>query len=60
MLALQQRLGVQPVVLTGRVWDLHPLLQSSLREHLPAALDVQRLRIPTHHAAARLAATMPD
>ena len=56
--ALQQRLGPQPVALAGRVWDLHPLIESSLRQQLPVGLDIQRLHTPAHHAAARLAATM--
>lgn len=58
VLALQQRLGLQPVALTGRVWDLHPLIESGLHQHLPVGLDIQRLNTPAHHAAARLAATM--
>ena len=56
VLALQQRLGPQPVALYGRVWDLHPLVYSSLLQALPPALAVQRVLTPAHHAAARLAA----
>lgn len=60
--ALQQRLGPQPVALAGRVWDLHPLVESSLRHQLALwgapGVEIQRLHTPAHHAAARLAATM--
>lgn len=63
VLALQHRLhsshGAQPVAITGRVFELHPLVESSLRQALPARLPVQRLRTPSHHAAARLAAGVP-
>lgn len=53
--ALQQRLGPQPVVFTGRVFDLHPAVEKSLRQALPAATALQRQQTPAHHAAARLA-----
>lgn len=56
VLALQHRLGVQPVALSGRVFDLHPLVENSLRRALPPGLSVQRVQTPAHHAAARLAA----
>jgi len=56
---LEHRQGEQPVAITGRVFELHPLVESSLRQSLPARLPVQRLQTPTHHAAARLAAGVP-
>ena len=60
VMALQHRLhsshGEQAVAITGRVFELHPLVESSLRQALPARLTVQRMRTPSHHAAARLAA----
>ncbi len=63
VLALQQRLGAQPLAhplaLTGRVFELHPLIETSLLQALPAPQSVQRLQTPAHHAAARLAATTP-
>ena len=57
--ALQQRLGQQPLALTGRVFELHGLIKSSLLQALPGQLQVQHLQTPAHHAAARLAAAAP-
>lgn len=53
--ALLRRSGPQPVALAGRVWDLHPAIEASLRAALPAGTPVERLRVLPHHAAARLA-----
>ena len=55
-LALQQRFGARPLALAGRVFDLHPAIEDSLRRGLPAGTAVQRLTLPPHHAAARMAA----
>jgi N-acetylglucosamine kinase-like BadF-type ATPase len=55
-LALQGRVGAQAVALAGRVFDLHPAIERSLRAALPPATPVQRATLPAHHAAARLAA----
>ena len=54
--ALRQRLGVLPLALAGRVFDLHPAIEQSLRRALPADTAAWRLTLPAHHAAARLAA----
>ena len=54
--ALRQRFGVRPLALAGRVFDLHPAIELSLRQSLPVGSAVQRLTLPPHHAAARLAA----
>lgn len=54
--AMRRRFGALPLVLAGRVFDLHPAVEAGLRGALPAATAVQRLTIPPHHAAARLAA----
>ena len=54
--AMRQRLGVLPLALAGRVFDLHPAIEHSLRLALPADTPVRRLTLPAHHAAARLAA----
>ncbi len=63
VLALQQRLGVQPLAhplaLAGRVFELHSLIETSLLQALPAQQTVHRLQTPAHHAAARLAAAAP-
>lgn len=53
--ALLQRCGAQPVVLAGRVFELHPAIEAALRDALPSGTTVARLRTPPHHAAARLA-----
>jgi glucosamine kinase len=54
--ALRQRLGTRPVALAGRVFDLHPVIESTLRAALPADTDVRRITLQAHHTAARLAA----
>ncbi len=58
VLALQQRLGPQPVALTGRVFELHPAVEAALRQALPAATALQRQQTPAHHAGAQLAAQL--
>ena len=54
--ALQQRLGARPLALAGRVFDLHPAIESALRQALPPDVAVQRVALQAHHTAARLAA----
>ncbi len=53
--ALHRRLGVRPVALAGRVFDLHPAIETALRAALPAEVTVQRPTLHAHHTAARLA-----
>ena len=59
-LALHRRLGVRPVALAGRVFDLHPAIETALRQALrnavPAGDVVQHVTLHAHHTAARLAA----
>jgi len=55
MPALQRRCGAQPVVLAGRVFDLHPAIGAALRAALPAATALRALGMPPPHALARLA-----
>jgi N-acetylglucosamine kinase-like BadF-type ATPase len=55
-LAMRQRFGALPLALAGRVFDLHPAIEHSLRQALPAGTDVRRLGVPAHLAAARMAA----
>jgi glucosamine kinase len=55
--ALLQRFGPRPIALGGRVFELHPSIESALRAALPAGTDVHRLTTLAHHAAARWAAT---
>ena len=54
-LALSGRVGVRPLVLAGRAFDLHPALGVALAAALPDGMTVRRLETPPHHAAARLA-----
>jgi glucosamine kinase len=54
--ALLQRFGPRPLALAGRVFELHPAIESSLRAALSSPPPMQRLTLPAHHAAARLAA----
>ena len=53
--ALLQRHGPRPVVLTGRVSRLHPLIAASMREALPPDTRLEVRDSLGHHAAARLA-----
>jgi glucosamine kinase len=55
-LAMRQRFGALPLALAGRVFDLHPVIEDSLRQSLPADAVAGRMNTPPHHAAARLAA----
>ena len=54
--ALVRRHGARPLVLAGRVFDLHPAVENALRAALPAGCTTHRLATPAHHAAARRAA----
>lgn len=58
-LALWQRLGPRPLALAGRVFQLHPAIEASLRSALPADCVVTRSSEVPHLAAARLAAQTP-
>jgi glucosamine kinase len=53
---LLQRHGMRPLALGGRVFELHATIESTLRAALPSHPPMQRLTVPAHHAAARLAA----
>ncbi len=64
--ALHRRLGPRPVALAGRVFDLHPAVETALQSSLQAALPAQivlqhcavkRITLHAHHTAARLAAS---
>ena len=54
--ALWHRHGARRLALAGRVLDLHPVVESSLRAALPQGAQVHRLQRSAHHAAALLAA----
>jgi hypothetical protein len=49
------RFGVRPIVLAGRVPQLHPLIEQSMRERLPPASDLRLVHLQAHVVAARLA-----
>lgn len=53
---LVQRFGPRPLVLAGRVFDLHPAIEQACRAELPGGLAVQRRHNHAHRSAARLAA----
>jgi glucosamine kinase len=55
--ALLQRHGMRPLALGGRVFELHATIETTLRAALPSHPPMERLTLPAHHAAARLAAT---
>ena len=54
--ALLQRHGQRPLLLAGRVFDLHPCVAEQLLSKLPAGTERLAGAEPTPHAAARLAA----
>ena len=54
--ALARRHGVRPVALGGRVFQLHPLIEQSLREALPGCVVRAAAELPSHITAANLAA----
>ena len=55
-LALIDRYGSRPVVLAGRVAQLHPAIFAAMQAALPASLALQQKVARVHVAAARLAA----
>jgi glucosamine kinase len=57
--ALLQRHGLRPLVLAGRVFDLHATIESTLRAALPSHPPMALMNLPAHHAAARLAVRAP-
>ena len=54
--ALTSRFGVRPVVLGGRVPELHAAIFDSMRDALPAHVPLTRNVGHAHYAAARIAA----
>jgi N-acetylglucosamine kinase-like BadF-type ATPase len=56
--ALHAQGAVGPVVLVGRVFDLHPRVEAALREQLPPGVAVRRAAGPVHRLAAARAAGM--
>ena len=54
--ALVQRFGARPVVLSGRVFELHPIIQLRLEQALPAGMSIHRLMQAAHVEGARMAA----
>ena len=57
--ALVQRFGARPVVLSGRVFELHPIIQLRLEQALPAGMSIHRLMQAAHVEGARMAAGTP-
>jgi N-acetylglucosamine kinase-like BadF-type ATPase len=53
--AMVARFGVRPIVLAGRVPQLHSLIEQSRRERLPPASDLRLVHLQAHVVAARLA-----
>ncbi|MEI6733586.1 MAG: BadF/BadG/BcrA/BcrD ATPase family protein [Comamonadaceae bacterium] len=53
--AMIARFGIRPVVLAGRVPQLHRLIEQSMRERLPPESDLRLVNLQAHIAAARLA-----
>lgn len=55
-MAMCQRFGNKPVVLSGRVLELHPFIAASCRSHLPSEISLRTSICQAHFSAARLAA----
>lgn len=55
-MAMCQRFGNKPVVLSGRVLELHPFIAASCRTHLPSEINLRTSICQAHFSAARLAA----
>jgi N-acetylglucosamine kinase-like BadF-type ATPase len=53
---LTRRFGPRPVGLAGRVFELHPLIEQSLRTALPPETSIELRISDAHFAAARIAA----
>ena len=58
--ALLQRHGARPLALAGRVFELHPTIQTHLQQALPAGTPMHRLLQPAHLEAAQMAARTPS
>ncbi len=54
--AMIQRYGPRPVALAGRVAQLHPSIEKSMRLALPLSTQLTVRNSEAHHAAARIAA----
>jgi N-acetylglucosamine kinase-like BadF-type ATPase len=52
---LARRFGNKPVALSGRVFELHPLVEATVRRELPNAPAIERRASEAHTAAARIA-----
>ena len=57
--ALLSRYGARPVALAGRAATLHPIIESTFRQALPASIAVTRSDGAAHLAAARIAVKVP-
>ena len=57
--AMIARFGLRPLALAGRVPELHPSIEQSMRESLLPGTDLRRVNLQTHIAAARLALRSP-
>lgn len=57
--AMIARFGLRPLALAGRLPQLHPSIEQSMREGLLSGADLRRVQLQTHIAAARLALRSP-
>ncbi|MFZ6864185.1 N-acetylglucosamine kinase [Undibacterium sp. Ji67W] len=55
-IAMCKRFGNKPIVLSGRVQELHPIIAESVKQHLPAEISFRQSTCHAHFSAARLAA----
>lgn len=53
---LSKRFGAKPMALAGRVQELHPVIEQTVRAHLPPNTCIRQSTSQAHFAAARLAA----
>lgn len=54
--AIAGRFGARPIALGGRVAQLHPSIEQSMRRRLAPDCELRRVQLQAHIAAARLAA----
>ncbi len=53
--ALVRRFGAKPLVLGGRVAQLHPLIAQTMKDHLHEGCELRLAQLQAHVAAARMA-----
>ncbi|MES2072338.1 MAG: BadF/BadG/BcrA/BcrD ATPase family protein [Pseudomonadota bacterium] len=58
--ALCARYGIKPIILAGRVQELHPVIAHTMRASLPADYSLRQSSSQAHFAAARIASSLGE